>query len=252
MANDRRYLRARELVLPARRSLIRRRPPAEAKPASLDWPAWMALFERHRRQIARDNSAPTIGVSFAVEATCSSFKLEGIQCTEQEVIDAVTPNAAQRKFRSRTAQRIRNHVAILHSIDYALRLSMPLKTAAVLRWYTSVACGLSTSSLVADKMIRLDQIVGRINSPQLRLQPAIQEIARTHAELLDDPLFPSFNGILARLLLRHHLGRCGLPAVVFDRLEVDINAPMPDVGVLALLNEIEQSYQAILRAYGDA
>ena len=57
---------------------------------------------------------------------------------------------------------------------------------------------------------RLAALVERMNSPELRLQAGVQQVARLHAQLLADPLVPSFNGILARLLLRYHLGRCGL------------------------------------------
>ena len=44
----------------------------------------------------------------------------------------------------------------------------------------------------------------------------MQEITGVHVRLLTDPFVPGFNGIMARLLLRYHLGRCGLPPLVFD------------------------------------
>ena len=86
----------------------------------------------------------------------------------------------------------------------------------MLRWYTSISSGLSTSVLSLVNMRRLEQVIDRVNSPQLRLQPALTEIAELHAEILAEPIFPSFNGIIARLLLTAHLARCGLPPVVFD------------------------------------
>jgi hypothetical protein len=64
--------------------------------------------------------------------------------------------------------------------------------------------------------------------------------------MLADPLVPSFNGILARLLLRYHLGRCGLPAVVFDP-QVDTR-PGDAEGMLRRLVELlELSYDQMLR-----
>ncbi|HMO26104.1 MAG TPA: hypothetical protein PKB10_07525, partial [Tepidisphaeraceae bacterium] len=49
-----------------------------------------------------------------------------------------------------------------------------------------------------------------------RLQPAVQEIVSMHVQALADELVPSFSGIIARLLLHYHLGRCGLPPIAFD------------------------------------
>lgn len=247
MGIERRLIRPREAVLRSRLPGIRRRPPGEARPDSLDWPAWLALIERHRKNLSRGNGAnPAMTADYFVAATCASFRLESIECSEQDVIEAITQTAAQRRFRSRTTQRIRNHVAILHSIETDLLLNHPLTTAAVLRWYTSIGSGLSPTPLGADRMARLDQILGRISSPQLRLQPAIQEISRTYSELSADPLFPSFNGLLARLLLRFHLGRCGLPGVVFNGESPDIHRSNGDARVLALLMAIENSYQLLL------
>ena len=96
-------------------------------------------------------------------------------------------------------------------------------------------------------MDRLDHVVRRINSPQLRLQPALVDIAKLHVMLLRDPLVPSFNGILSRLLLRYHLGRIGLPPVVFDPNE-DAPSLLDETMLLArLLELIEQSYDRLLQ-----
>jgi hypothetical protein len=214
---------------------------------------WLRLIERKRRLLQRTQSvggAPPVEIPdncYAL-ATYSSFKIEGIAITQEEVVEGLSPRraAAQRKFRSRNVQRIRNHVAILLTIEQALRLGQPLKTSAVLRWYTSISSGLSTTALGAEPMGRLEQFARRINSPQLRLQPALQEIAQTHTELIADPLFPSFNGILARLLLRYHLGRCSLPFVIFDdAISTDVFV-RPQSLTLQLLVAIDQSYDLLL------
>jgi hypothetical protein len=142
--------------------------------------------------------------------------------------------------------RIRNHVAILHRIERGLHRGESLKTAAVVRWYTLIASGLSITSLDEPTMGRLDQLVRRINSPHLRLQPAVQEIARLHVQSLADPLVPGFNGILVRLLLRYHLGRCGLPPVVFHS-ETDGPLLTDETTLLArLLELIDESYDLLL------
>jgi len=155
--------------------------------------------------------------AFCARCTYVSFRLEDIGVAEPDVAEALaTGGAARRAFRSRLGQRVRNHVAILLAIEADLRLGRLLRPAAVVRWYTSVSSGLSTTALGDSTMDRLDAVVRRINSPQLRVQSALREVARLHVQLLADPLVPGFNGILARLLLRYHLGRSNLPPVLFD------------------------------------
>jgi hypothetical protein len=182
-------------------------------------------LERKRR--ALDRSPPGAGNGGAagllplpdqyyVRATWSSFRLEGIDVDEDEVREALSQTSAGHTLRSRQCQRLRNHAAILHHIETDLREGVPLSTDGVIRWYTAISAGLSTTSPSQAASGRLDDQVRRINSPQLRLSAAIPEIAGVYVSLLADPLVPSFNGILARLLLRCHLGRCNLPAVVFD------------------------------------
>jgi hypothetical protein len=163
-------------------------------------------------------SAPPPPEFFAA-ATWNSFQLEGIPLNELDVKHAVSHVPAgkrMRRVRSRSSQRIRNHVAILRRIEKSLRAGALLTTQTVVRWYTSISCGLSLASLDETNLSRLDNVVRRINSPQFRLQPAIKEIAHVHAQLNAEPLVPSFNGILARLLLQYHLGKCGLPRIKFD------------------------------------
>jgi hypothetical protein len=230
------------------RPIVRIPPPGNSRPGTVDWPAWIERIERKRRAMHRshDGKLPPTPQNYFINATVGSFRLEGINCSVHEAHEAIEHGAAQRKFRSRAAQRIRNHVAILHSIESTLRNNWPLKSSAVLRWYTSISSGLSTNELGIEKMMRLDQIVRRIDSPKLRLQPAIQEIARTHAELLSDHLFPSFNGILARLLLRYHLGRCGLPSLVFDEAIPLSSLAIEQSLTLCLLGAIDESYDRLL------
>jgi hypothetical protein len=145
--------------------------------------------------------------------------MDKIEVDEQEVVEAASKRTrARRSFASRQRQRLRNHMAILLSIARQLTKRQPLRVGQVVRWYCSISAGLSLSSLDGSNMQRIESTVQRINSPQMRLQPGINEIARTHVELLSDPMFPSFNGILSRLLLQVHLGHCGLPFVVLDSM----------------------------------
>jgi hypothetical protein len=183
--------------------------------------------------------------------TLASFRLEGLDVDDATVLAALNPGVVRsgrdhNHVRSRLSMRIRNHVAILHRIERGLHHGESLKTAAVVRWYTLIASGLSITALDEPTMSRLDQLVRRINSPHLRLQPAVQEIARLHAQSLADPLVPGFNGILARLLLRYHLGRCGLPPVVFHP-DTDGSVLTDENTLLGrLLELIDESYDLLL------
>jgi hypothetical protein len=115
----------------------------------------------------------------------------------------------------------------------------------VIRWYVGVSAGLSTTGLDQPTAARVDDVVRRINSPQMRLQAALPEVASTHVRLLADPLVPSFNGILARLLLRYHLGRCNLPPVVFDP-ELDGRPASPEALARRLVELLDRSYDGLL------
>jgi hypothetical protein len=210
--------------------------PTGRRAQAIDWPLWLARIERYRRLLHRRHHQrfTRLSDSGLVLATCNSFRVDGIDVDQATVWQALSRSPSQRRMRSRAIQRIRNHVAILHSIDNALRRGQPLKTAAVIRWYTSIAGGLSITEIGSDKIRRLEHIVRRINSPHLRLRPALQEIARTYAELISDPLFPAFNGILARLILRYHLGRCALPPGI-DGPSIPLQTPCTPDQVLAHL-----------------
>lgn len=181
----------------------------------IDWSRWSRAIERKRRSLHRARRA-TLPVTFNRRATLESFKLEGIDVSESDLDHAEAPTRDRRAFRTRTLQRVGNHIAILLSLERSLCRRLPVKATQIVRWYTSVSSGLSTASLTPAGMERVVSAVHRINSPQMRLQPAVLEIARLHCEILTDPVFPAFNGILARLLLQVHLGRCGLPLVTFD------------------------------------
>lgn len=216
-----------------------------------DWNVWLRLIERKRRLLAEANGrAHPLPREFLAGLTYGSFALEGLDVTELEVAQAISNGPARRSLRSRQCQRIRNHAAILRRIESCIRLGESLKSSAVVRWYTSISCGLSTTSLDDATMTRLDVIVRRINSPRMRLQPAVQEIAHVHAGLIADPLAPSFNGILARLLLRYHLGRCGLPPVLFDP-QADAKTAEDESTLLArLMDLIDESYNVLLKVEG--
>ena len=223
-------------------------PPRTAGPA-IDWTTWLRVTERKRR--LADGLDPRAGRAFwagyYLAATDASFRLDGLILPPGDAAAALAPGgAAARAFRSRQQQRVRNHVAILRHLEHLLRRGATLKSADVVRWYTSVACGLSTTRLDEPTAARLDGLVRQINSPHLRLRPALQEIARLHRQMLADPVVPSFNGILARLLLRYHLGRCGLPPVLFDPGQ-DAGRMLDESRLLArLLELIHETYTVML------
>ena len=190
-----------------------------------DWSQALRRLERKRRSLDRAppggpsavaNASLPLPPDYYARATWSTFRLEGIDVHRDEVRAALAQTSAGHALRSRQSQRLRNHAAILHHIETDLRQNLPLSTDGVIRWYAAIGAGLSTTSLSHAATGRLDETVRRINSPQLRLAAAIPEIAALHVALLADPLVPSFNGILTRLLLRYHLGRCNLPAIIFD------------------------------------
>ena len=207
-------------------------------------------LERKRRLLARAPVATEAREPFpgySERCTFVSFRLDGLDVTEAEVRDALAHRASARACRTCSARRIRNHAAILRHIELLLRRGQPLGGRDVIRWYTSVACGLAGGSVDGQTPGRLDQIVSAMNSPQLRLWPAVRDVAAAHVRLLNDPFVPGFNGILARLLLRYHLGRCDLPPVVFDadhdrqRLG-DVTTFLP-----RLLELLDESYEVLAK-----
>ena len=216
---------------------------------AIDWPQWIRDTERKRRLIA----AQTNGVSccfwstYYALATDASFRLDGLELPREHLESALARGAARKAIRSRQQQRVRNHVGILRHLERLLSTGGPLKGDDVLRWYTSIACGLSTTRPDESATARLDAIVRQINSPHMRLCPALQAIARLHREMLTDPIVPSFNGILARLLLRYHLGRCGLPPVVFDAQRDAVIVHNEQRLLPRLLELINTAYASLLK-----
>jgi hypothetical protein len=175
-----------------------------------------------------------------------SCLLDDIDVTERDLSAAMAHGYAGRPFRSRAGQRIRNHVALLRRIERLVRRALPLDTRAVIRWYTSISSGLSSAQLDTDALMRLDRAVRRINSPHRNLRPAVAEAARLYFELLTEPIVPSFNGILARLLLACQLGRIGLPPVLFDPSQ-DRQHPTDETSLLrVLLDRILLSYDRMI------
>ena len=186
---------------------------------SLDVTRLVRALERTKRSAGRlppaaGRDGPFPG--YFSRSTYASFRLDGLQTTEAEVAQALARGSAARACRSRLAQRVRNHVAVLRHVERLLRRGEPLQARHVIRWYTSIASGLSSGGIDDHSASRVSQIVTTMNSPQMRLWPAVQEVASLHVRLLADPFVPGFNGIMARVLLRYHLGRCGLPPVVFN------------------------------------
>ena len=177
--------------------------------------------------------------------TFASFRLEGIDITDQDVWEALGHEHQRPVLRTRLGQRLRSHAAILRHIEIDLRRGIPLDSDRVVRWYTAVSAGLSTTSLDQASASRLEELVRRINAPPPRVQAALREIVHFHARLLDDPLVPGFNGILARLLLRFHLGRWGFPAVLFDTF-LDGQRHTTDSLSRRLLHLVEERYDALL------
>ena len=228
------------------------RPSSDRAPAPADFKRLLRALERKRRLQSRALTEARAGrraplPDFYERATFASFRLDGLDVSAAEVCKALAHGAAARACRPVSAQRIRNHVAILRHIERLIRSGRPLGGRTVIRGYTSVACGLSGGWIDDHTPHRLEQIVSAMNSPQLRLWPAVQEIATVHVRLLSDPFVPGFNGILARLLLRYHLGRCDLPPVVFDadhdrqRLG-DVTTFLP-----RLLELLDESYEALAK-----
>jgi hypothetical protein len=244
---------ARRPARPAGASLLAAQTITTGSDTPFDWAHWLRATERRRRLVAQADPRgfKTFWAGYFLSATDASFRLEGLDLPRADLAAALAPGGRARALRSRQQQRVRNHVAILRHLEALLRRGGTLKSADVVRWYTSVACGLSTTRFDEPTAARLEGVVRQINSPHLRLRPAVQGIARLHRQTLADPVVPGFNGILARLLLRYHLGRCSLPPVMFVP-DVDKDLGLLDEQRLLrrLLDLIDQSYAALLAKAG--
>jgi hypothetical protein len=221
------------------------RPPPEAPP--VDWTVWLRLIERKRRMLSRlSQSTMQLPRSLLARMTVVSFRMDDLPVTDAMATDAISGVPGHRPFRSRLTQRLRNHVAILRSVQRSLISGATLKVPSVVRWYTSLSCGLSTTRLDEATMDRLHTVIGRISSPRMRLQPAVQDVARLHTQLMLDPLVPSFNGILVRLLLHYHLGRCGFPPVLLDPIADRPRLTNESQLLPRLMDLIDASYSLLL------
>ncbi len=229
--------------------------PLSTRPPSLkpvNWKARLKAIDRKRRLLRRLAPKPARDAMarYLTRVTRASFLMDGIEISDHDITEAFARGAANRRFRSRQAQRLRNHMAILCRVKRLARRGHTLSASLVVRWYTSISCGLSSAQLDEPTLLRLDRVVRQINSPHLNLRPAVEEIARLHAELIADPVVPSFNGILARLLLTCHLERCGLPPLLFDPARDRALPPTQGMAgpVQRLLQLVEASYDALAAA----
>jgi hypothetical protein len=216
--------------------------------SEIDWDKWSRHIESRRRRVVKIHATESVfGTrAYLAEATYVSFKLEGLDVSETAVTTALATGLTRRLFRSRQAQRVRNHVASLRAIDTLIDAAAPLTPAIFTRWYTSISCGLCPADLAEAASSRLTENIHRVNFPELRVAGAVQEIARLHRGLLTDPVVPSFNGILSRLILRYHLGRCGLPPIFFHP-DTPTTALTSEKLLLPLMMElIDNSYEVML------
>ena len=205
----------------------------------IDWPRWTRLIDRKRRSLTTPRLWP--GWVYR-QSTQSSFCLEGIEVTDGDIAAAV----AARTLRSRHARRLRAHLAVLRRLDRCRRDRAGLSAGDVVRWYAAVSSGLNTAGPADANGERLAAVVRRVNSPHRRLQPAVTDIARVHADLLAEPIFPGFNGIVARLLLHVHLTASGLPPVVLDPTADAWPDPTPATIAATLLTRIDQALDRLL------
>jgi hypothetical protein len=179
----------------------------------VDWKAWLRTLDRKRRQLAllvrpgrarlggrghlggrgrsdgdAQNGKPSDAPGpqqrpghedrrYLALVTRVSFEMDGIVMGEHELADALGRSPARRRCRSRQAQRLRNHVAILCRVGSLSRRGQPLEVGAVVRWYTSISCGLSSALLDAPTLTRLEWVARQINSPHLNLRPALEATA---------------------------------------------------------------------------
>jgi hypothetical protein len=218
-------------------------------PSEVDWQRWSRSIELKRRRMQSVDVARIFASrELLARAAYASFRIEGLEVDEGQMSAALAVGVERRAFRPRQAQRVRNHVAIQRHIAHKLRSFEPLRPATVVRWYTVISCGLCPNELTDSTHQRLAESLHRINTPELRLQAAVQEIARVHVKFINEPLVPSFNGILGRLLLRYHLGRCGFPPVIFHP-ETPALALRQERFFLPLLMDLLEKSYALLLSY---
>lgn len=192
-------------------------PPRARTVLPTDGRQWSRAIDR-RVRLWQQNSPrpPVVPSTHLAEVTRASFCLDGIDLGQRAARAAIAIGSATRTLDSPNVQRLRGHVAILRRIERLSRWRQSLLPREVFRWHAALAHGLPTAVPDSATNARLTDVCFRLGTPHRRRVPAIEEAARLYAELLIDPLFPNFNGILARLLLSYALARTGLPPVVFD------------------------------------
>src|SRR5438067_7473165 len=83
--------------------------------SEINWDAWSRHIESKRRRLGKVESTtrPFSSRAYLAEITYISFRLDGLDVSEAQVHDALATGRDRRTVRSRQAQRIRNHVALL-------------------------------------------------------------------------------------------------------------------------------------------
>jgi hypothetical protein len=195
--------------------------PSQSSPASArgrragrDRPATLRLIEQARARLPR--SAWSMPRPFLVDATSASFRIDGIPVTVGQVTRALGHRQSVRAFRSSLSHRLRMHAAILCGLERLLANDAPLQSGHLMSWYAGLSAGHGTAVGVAEDARRAAAIVARVNAPTPRLAAAIPEVVALYTEVIGNPIVPSYNGIVARLLMHVHLGRCGLLPVIVE------------------------------------
>lgn len=161
----------------------------------------------------RDWSLPR---PFLVDATSASFRIDGIPVTVEQVTRALGHQQAVRAFRSPLSNRLRAHAAILRCIERIVAADKPLRATHLYRWYAGLSAGLSAGAGIGDDAGRASEVVARANLPTSRLSTALADVLQLYDDIMSRPIVPSYNGIIARLVLNLHLGRCGLLPVIVE------------------------------------
>ncbi len=218
--------------------------PANAPPSGA-LAVLLRQVERQRRIVQQSGAIPRCCVSLLTRITQASFELEDLCITAQELELARAPSTQPRRLRPLQVLRFRNHMAILRAIERSTERQEPIGPAAVLRWYTSISCGLSIAPVDEPRTARLERVLRRINSPNLRIQQAVPDACELHVCLMADPVFPGFNGLVSRLLLQYSLLRCGLTMVALDPARDCLRLRDPAALAPRLLELVLQSWDGL-------
>lgn len=159
----------------------------------------------------------TLPRPFLVDATSASFRIDGIPVTVEQVTRALGHRQSVRAFRSPLSNRLRAHAATLRCIERILAADEPLRPSHLYRWYAGLSAGLGAGFI--DDAGRAAEVTARANLPTTRLATALADVLQLYAEMMSRPIVPSYNGIVARLVMNLHLGRCGLLPVIVEPAE---------------------------------